>query len=81
MDMEFLGVITFYSEPDYLEMFYSDDRFIIKVDYILEASENGTLLTHKAYSVDSGGFVNFFNKRILKKQIKDLKKVIESASE
>lgn len=80
MDMEFLGVITSYSPPDYLEMYYSDSRFIIKLDYILEATEDGTLLTHKAYATDSGTITNFFNKRILKGQIKDLRKVVESGS-
>ena len=78
MDMEFLGVITSYSEPTYLEMYYSDSRFIIKLEYILEEVEEGTKLSHRAYSVDSSGLINFFNKRILKGQMKRLKEVIET---
>lgn len=77
MNMEFLGVVTSYSEPDYLEMYYSDNRFIIKLDYILEEVDEGTRLTHKAYSVDSNAFTNFFNKSILKGQVKRLKKAAE----
>ena len=78
MDMEFLGVVTSYAEPSYLEMYYSDPRFLIKLEYILEEVEEGTKLTHRAYSVDSSGMIDFFNKRILKGQMKRLKKVIET---
>ncbi|GLI55804.1 hypothetical protein PM10SUCC1_13180 [Propionigenium maris DSM 9537] len=77
MDMKFLGVITSYAEPTYLEMYYSDPRFIIRLEYILEEVEEGTKVTHRAYSVDSNSFINFFNKRILKKQMKRLKKAVE----
>lgn len=78
MNMEFLGVITSYSEPTYLEMYYTDPRFIIKLEYILEEVEEGTKIIHRAYSVNSNSFINFFNKRILKGQMKRLKKVIEA---
>ncbi len=79
MDMEFLGVITSYSKPTYLEMYFSDPRFIIKVEYILEEVTEGTRVTNRAYSVDSNAFINFFNKAILKKQMKRFKKAVEES--
>ncbi len=79
MDLEFLGMITSYSEPTYLEMYYSDPRFVIRLEYILEEVEEGTKLTHRAYSVDSSSFINFFNKRILRNQMKRLKEAVEDS--